>query len=243
MRNSESRIANCELRQADSKAPAGKQGTLGSRCNVIVCIFLLVGGQFSCSRNANTTPPILESAPEPIIIIGHPAIGATNDICADIREGCTFRVTINPTLPPYQIRLIANADNVLELVEITQLGVYPRLIQVIKPSMQEPPYKGAEYFIIGDINGDGYQDIQILDWWGTTGNTGHEHWLYNPEAQSFVHHPELDAYEWDHKPGMLRSHYNDGTGKSGWSTYRFENGKIVLLHNKDFETKSGPQQK
>lgn len=203
---------------------------------LFLSICLAVSGQLA--RAESVPVPAEPATPElkPVILMARPVPGKPEDgIIGLVPKEQTIQAVIDPRRPPYQIRIVGMKEGDLGYkvgrVEITRTGDHPRLIQTIRLDVDhsQHPYRDAEYFTVADINGDGYQDIQILIWYGATGNSGYDIWLYDPRTEVFVLSKDLDAYEWNHQPGQVRSHFHAGGGEQGWSISIFEDGRLVEL--------------
>lgn len=197
-------------------------------------ICLAVSGLLAAAESA--LPAEMKSRLMPVILVANPRPGESEKgRIGDAPAEQTIQAVVDPRRPPYQIRITGTAEgnlgNKVERVEIIRTGEYPRRIQTIRPDVDhsESPCWGAEYFTVADIDGDGYQDLQILIWHGATGNSGFEIWLYDPKAEIFVLRKDLEGYEWNHEPGQIRSHFHAGGGEQGWHTAIFEDGLPVVL--------------
>lgn len=61
--------------------------------------------------------------------------------------------------------------------------------QVLYPKLTEGAPKGKSGLSVIDFDGDGDFDLQIIDWWGVTGNIGYQIYLYDQAKNLFVHSP------------------------------------------------------
>lgn len=163
----------------------------------------------------------------------------TSEVTEDVRNGATFIFKIHRKLPSYTFHLVGNLEfNAFERIEVSK-GNDTTIIQVLKDfEMDGPPYRGAKYFQTEDINFDGYTDIKLLSWWGATGNSGYNYWLFEPKKGRFVLNKELRDLSNptpDYKRKQIKTHSVGGMAGHiyGNAAYAFVNGRLMSIREEE----------
>jgi hypothetical protein len=94
-----------------------------------------------------------------------------------------------------------------------------------------------------DLNFDGYEDIAVLQN-NATANTLELYWLYDPAKKKFEESVELEAISsaaFDHENREITSFWRSSCCDHGYSTYRYINGKLLLVS--EIEENSTPDGK
>ena len=86
--------------------------------------------------------------------------------------------------------------------------VTPRM--VLEAQTTETPPAGLPGLTAADYDGDGYRDLEVLDWWGATGNEGYRVFLYDPEAELFTLSTLYDGGGEPDGSGCVHTHSNGG---------------------------------
>jgi len=109
-----------------------------------------------------------------------------NEFHEDLRHGAVFRCMLGRGR--VLTRLVVRAD---EGGTPTGLEVYAphgaaRPAQRLAVKAIEPPRRGRDFVEAVDLNADGWLDLMVMIWWGATGNTGYDVFLYDPAARRFA---------------------------------------------------------
>jgi hypothetical protein len=118
--------------------------------------------------------------------------GTTEDLSA----GATFTFEIGPNLPQFTFKVIPEKrrtdkygsaqSTVHEIVVFRGKSKQPlQHLSSCDLNEMEVPFKGSSWLRTGDINFDGYQDINLVTTQGVTGNEGGCFWLFNPTTRRF----------------------------------------------------------
>ena len=179
------------------------------------------------------------SIPEGCTLSPYPLTGGytPSDFVLDVRGGLVCRFTIHPQLPPYIFYLIGNpARNIIDRIEVvsSRENATRQTLAVGADILPESPPRGAPFFSVRDVNFDGYADMQMIVWWGATGNTGYAYWLFDSSNGTFVYnndlstlsnptpHPETQTITTHSVGGMVGMIYQD-------RTYAFDDGGALVL--------------
>ncbi len=153
----------------------------------------------------------------------------------DLSGGMVCRFFINPNLPLYTFRFVADGDNPVGKIEISE-GESAKVIQTIsysgEPAMGGFPDPLHNVLNPADANFDGYKDLPLLTGCGAVGNCTYEFYLYDPASNRFVPNallsglvmPEIHPQD---KTVTTYTHMSafDGSGE----TYQYRNGQYVLI--------------
>jgi hypothetical protein len=157
----------------------------------------------------------------------------------DFHGGMLCRFVINPKLPLFTFRFVAEGDNPLGKIQISE-GESTKVIQTI-------PYSGNPFSSLlpdplhnilnpVDANFDGYNDLPLLTGCGAVGNCTYEFYLYDPATNRFVYNsflsgltmPEVHPQD---KTVTTYLHMSAGDGSS--ATYQYRNGQYVLIEKEE----------
>ena len=196
--------------------------------SALACLLLPAAEPAKPAENANPAPP------PGSVVLKAPRGDSRATLSRVLPPEQTFQVRITPKLPPCQFRVIADKKGLfVERVEVTWPGDPKRRPQTLIPVDQDP-VEGSEYLTVVDIDGDGFLDLRMWLWSGTTGNVGWMHWLFNPKTGQFVYRADLNEFDWnERKPGMINRHYTGGCGEGYHYKYTFANGIPVRLFGQE----------
>lgn len=159
--------------------------------------------------------------------------GALSDRVEDVRGTRVIELSIDSSKAPTRFRLVGSAKNVIVSIE-----VLPRdsetPVQVLAASMEEPPWRGSQYFFASDVNCDGYADLHLLSWSGSSGNAGYTIWRFDPRTSRFVLDEVLSGLpiiEIDCSKGEIIAQMGSGLGGQEYEshTYKYVDGELVLI--------------
>jgi hypothetical protein len=106
----------------------------------------------------------------------------------DVRGRHRWSCHIADALPRAQVVLVGDStDNRIVSIELPAGDS----VEAFAVESDEPPFRGAHYLGTQDLDGDGHRDLQLLQWWGATGNVGYTIWRYQPASGRFVHDAAL----------------------------------------------------
>jgi hypothetical protein len=91
-----------------------------------------------------------------------------------------------------------------------------------------------EFFVIEDMNFDGYNDIRLMQSMGARGNTSYLFWLYNRDKKTFVRDSSLENLsnpQFDPKEKKAYSYWSVGCCEYGSNIYQVVNGKLALVED------------
>jgi len=196
--------------------------TLGLVCLALACS----GGASVEGRSAQATG----CAP---IDSGHPSADSSS-ATENVRGGRSFRCTLHAGGPVINAALIPDsAENTIERVELRYSGETTPF-QTLDEGEDEPPYRGAEFFVGRDLDDDGYLDLWLLNSWGVTGNKFYNVWRWSPDHRRFVFDTTLSAIA---SPvpvagrACVRTHANSGDAGMSYeaATLCLENGQWIRV--------------
>ena len=127
-----------------------------------------------------------------------------------------------------------------------------KLIQKIKVDSVLVYHRNEVLFEVDkDVNFDGKNDIQLVNWVGMHDAT-YNFYLYSKSSDKYVHFPQLSKIrniEIDKENKMISSAYHDGPTDNSFDNYIWKKGKLVLItgsyvdeitnERKYFHTKNG----
>lgn len=100
--------------------------------------------------------------------------------------------------------------------------------------------KNDSILFIEDENFDGHNDLRLIVSCGTGPNCSFYHWIYNSSAKRFIRNRSLEKIvnpEFIKTSKQIFSTWRSSLYSRGSSTYKYMNGKPVLIH--DFEITFG----
>ncbi|HEV2234087.1 MAG TPA: hypothetical protein VGV68_11860 [Terriglobia bacterium] len=157
----------------------------------------------------------------------------------DVRGGMICKFIISPNLPLFTFHFLAQGDNPLGKIEITE-GKSKKVIQTI-------PYPENAYF--GELNAmrilepldanfDGYKDLPLLLQCGATGNCTYDIYLYDQASNRFVRNSFLSGLTepiFHPENKRVDSFYNMSAGDWDHETYEYQNGHFTLIRKVESE--------
>jgi len=151
----------------------------------------------------------------------------------DLRGGMTCNFTINQKLPIFTFHFIGQEDNSLGNIEITE-GDSKKVIQTITSttSYGSTLSEAEKTLALVDTNFDGYQDLQILNNCGATGNCSYDFYIYNPIKNLFVRNSFLSGLgtpSFDETKKQITTSWNMSAYDWDSATYQWENSKYVRV--------------
>lgn len=147
----------------------------------------------------------------------------------------------NVTVPDYELRLLANAkprsDSRCDPPLVSAIRLY-RGSHVVQQLDTES--RGACYIfqpIWEDMNFDGHQDLAIALALPAGPNIPYQSWLYDPATKRFVDAPatlqDITSPSFDAKHRIVYSYWRDGAASHGVATYRWNNGDLIEVDQKE----------
>lgn len=111
----------------------------------------------------------------------------------NVRGGRSFRCTLHAGGPVIDVALVPDSsENRIGRVELRHPGETTPF-QTLVEGEDEPPYRGADFFVGRDLDNDGYVDLLLLSTWGATGNNFFNVWRWTPSQEHFVFDTTLSA--------------------------------------------------
>ena len=158
------------------------------------------------------------------------------DFLQDVRGENVFQFSIHPSIPILKFVLIGDSidNSIVEIIVYKNTDTIP-FQEIIIDEVIEPPVKETEYFVTCDFNFDGYKDIMLLEFWGTTGNRIYKGWLFNPGNMKFESNDFLSAVyspEFNYDKKEFTTFDKGGFGEYYYSTYKYIRGKFILIREK-----------
>jgi hypothetical protein len=159
--------------------------------------------------------------------------GALSDRVEDVRGTRVVELSIDRSKAPTRFKLVGSARNVIVSIE-----VLPRAsetpAQVLAASMEDPPWRGSQYFFASDVNCDGYADLHLLSWSGESGNAGYTIWRFDPRTSHFALDELLSSLpiiEIDCSKGEIIAQMGSGMGGQEYEsqTYKYVGDELVLV--------------
>lgn len=156
----------------------------------IAALALLAAASTSTPARAQDASPCVRTDTPPARVAGDTVIGEFSE---DLRRGAVFRCTLRRGAQPVRVVLRADPDGVPVRAEVFDPASAARPRQVLRISANEAPRRGGEILEAVDLNADGWMDLMLMSWWGATGNTGYEVFVYDPAARRFTKSQVLSA--------------------------------------------------
>jgi hypothetical protein len=114
-------------------------------------------------------------------------------LAENVRGGRSFHCTLQTGGPAINVALIPDSsENTIARVELRYSGEATPF-QTLVEGEDEPPYRGADFFLGRDLDNDGYTDLLLLSSWGATGNHFYNVWRWTPSQHRFVFDTTLSA--------------------------------------------------
>ncbi len=87
---------------------------------------------------------------------------------------------------------------------------------------------------VADFDFDGIKEFRVMRFADDITYPKYDYWRFDPAINGFVSSPELDSiqdpqFDWSRQ--MISSQWYKGPGHRGGSTYRVQNGRIVMVSN------------
>jgi hypothetical protein len=150
----------------------------------------------------------------------------------DFRGGIVCSFFINPKLPLFTFRFVAEGDNPLGKIQISE-GESTQVIQTLPyESVGGLPDPLHNILNPVDANFDGYKDLPLLLQCGAVGNCTYDFYLYDPTTNRFVPNSFLSGLtmpEFDPRNRQVKSYWHMSAGDGGHETYQYQNGQYTLI--------------
>lgn len=153
----------------------------------------------------------------------------------DLRGGMTCTFLIHSTLSVFTFHFIGRDDNSFGNIEIRKRND-TQVIETIENETDPgavTPRHAEDVLAAVDANFDGYNDLQILNNCGGTGNCAYDFYLYDPAANEFVHNEflsNLSSPEFHAENKQVTTHSHGSAADWESDTYQYENGRYTLIH-------------
>ncbi len=153
-------------------------------------------------------------------------------VVQDVRGEHIFSFNIIPDSPDFRFVLSGDSEyNVIDQIIIYQpTDLIP--IQTISVYQGEQPLIDEEYFFAKDFNFDGYKDIALLNFWGSSANRFYTVWIYNKSKNTFEKDDffgEISSPEPDTTKKQLTTYFKYGVDEYLINTYQFIESKYELI--------------
>lgn len=158
-------------------------------------------------------------------------------------------VVVSPKLPAYRLHFIWSKEPGLNLVEKIQVfrASSQEPLQVLDEcEMDDPPAKPdnlESWLSTDDLNFDGYPDIEMVQFWGATGNAGNCIWLFDPKTEKFVFSRQfsdaIGRYEVDKAAATITTYSNMSAFIHKKQKYAVRGGKLVLIGDEEQSEAAG----
>jgi hypothetical protein len=93
-----------------------------------------------------------------------------------------------------------------------------------------------QLFIIEDVNFDGFNDLGIIQFIPAAPNIPYYYWTYNSNTKQFQRDTtleEITSPEFHHDKKIITSFWRANCCDHGTSTYKYINGKLVLIEEEE----------
>ena len=152
----------------------------------------------------------------------------------------TFRVQINPKIPPYTFHVTSETSSSTASIEIFRDTSSTKPIQTIQlnPSSWLADMLPL-FFSVQDVNFDGYADIGI-PFEGGAKWSAYRYWAYAPKSGTFVETPttrDLQKIRFNYisYKALNKQVTADILEEAGWrELYQFKNNRYILLKEERF---------
>jgi len=192
-----------------------------------------IGGQLANSQSSKANPSCTILA----YTGAAPLKQVDPDASEDLRGGMSCRFMVNARLPALTLHFIGRDDNSLGDIQVLQGN---KLIQTITGHDLDlgalyPATLKAEVQLV-DANFDGYQDLQLLNDCGATGNCDYDFYLYDPARRRFVYSKFLSGLgspEFDASKKQVTTGWNTSADDSTSSIYQFRSGHYIEIEREE----------
>ena len=103
----------------------------------------------------------------------------------------------------------------------------------------QPTPKPSDALKIEDCNFDGYPDLLLMQFLTAGPNVPYFYWIYNPKTLLFEPNTDLEGItspKFDPKRKCIVSEWRNGAANYGKDTYKFINGKPVLIEQDEIKS-------
>jgi hypothetical protein len=183
-----------------------------------------------------------------------PIVDRPDSCVGNIVRDSIYVVEIHPSLPKFLMHLIDRDGRCYKLIILDNNSA--DTVQIIEDYHEGIDFWGEDIedrkaldFI--DVNFDGYRDIKVLDNQGNTTNVDYKFWVFNPKRKVFEYNEQISDLL-GCNPSINTSTKTFTTGGVlgcvgmcySWSTYKFIDGKPVLIEreSQDFKEDANAKQ-
>jgi hypothetical protein len=113
-------------------------------------------------------------------------------VVEDVRGVREFRYVIDPATPPFVFQFVGDAENSPREIRCLRPGEATpfQVLDLLQDAAEscgdiESPYRGSLFFSAEDFDGDGFNDLRVLAFWGTGGETFF-YYLWVPARSEFA---------------------------------------------------------
>jgi hypothetical protein len=147
------------------------------------------------------------------------------------------RLTYHDKTFQYTLTLIDKGDyRTVHTIAVTRRSDH-RPVQTIYPRANElRSWPEDEFFLMEDMNFDGFGDIRLLQFQHTFPNLPYYCWLYNPKTGTFQEEKALEditSPDFEARDKRIYSVWRAGCCEHGTSTYAYLHGKVALMEVED----------
>lgn len=134
----------------------------------------------------------------------------------------------------FAFHFIGRDNNSFGNVDVGE-GNDSRVIQTIENETDAglvTPQHAEDVLSAVDANFDGYNDLQILNNCGGTGNCSYDFFLYEPSTNQFVHNDflsNLSSPEFHEDKKQVSTHSHGSASDWENDTYQYEKGRYTLI--------------
>ena len=199
-----------------------------------LCVYAVTSGSQLAHPQTPRTDPSCRLLPSTGSV---PLKQVDPDAGEDLRAGMNCRFVVSRKLPVFTIHFVGRPDNTLGDIQVLQGD---RLVQTITGHDVElgalyPARLNAELQSV-DANFDGYQDLQLLNDCGATGNCDYDFYLYDPAHGRFVYNKFLSGLgtcDFNAAKKQVWTGWNTSVVDSTSSIYQFRNGRYTEIRRED----------
>lgn len=152
----------------------------------------------------------------------------------DLRGGMVCNFMISPNFPMFTFHFAGHPDNTFGDITVTEGN--SKIIQTIPntTSYDNALTDATSTLILVDANFDGYEDLQIVNNCGATGNCSYDFYLYDPAKNQFIHNDflsQLTTPRFDLAKRQLTTAYTSSVTDFENDTYQFKNATYTLIQS------------